>query len=403
MEGQGGTLFDNLVLFERLLRGLGVEVDTARVIDVTRALGLIDVGQKADFYFTLRGLLVARKEDLATFERAFTLFWRDPAKVTRSGRGGMVRQQAAKRILLATPELSGGQQKEPPAPAANEPGSDDEPPVVEARLTYSAREALRQKDFAGLDEVELESMRRFLARLAWQVGERATRRYRAGDGARLDLRRLLRRNMRFGGEVLDWPTRQIKSRPRPLVILADISGSMERYTRLLLHFAYGLSRGFTQRVETFVFSTRLTRVTYQLRTKNVDLALAQVAQSVPDWSGGTRIGEALKAFNFAWSRRVLGHGAVVMLISDGWDTGDDELLRREMARLQRNCHRLIWLNPLLGAADYEPLARGMHTALPYIDDFLPVHNLASLEDLAGHLRKIKGERPERKQTMARMG
>jgi uncharacterized protein with von Willebrand factor type A (vWA) domain len=392
----GGKLFYNLLLFERLLRGMGVEGDAGRVSDLTQALGMIDIGQKNDFYFTLRSLLVLRKEDLGLFDRAFELFWRKPGE--RGWHAGQARVSPAQRIAIVAPPLA-GEKSEPPAAKAEEPGGADEPPMVEATLTYSDRETLRRKDFAELEAEELETIRRFLARLAWQIGERKTRRFEAGGGRRLDLRHMLRRNMRYGGEVLDWPHKQVRTRPRPLIILADISGSMERYTRLLLHFAYGLSRGFNRGVETFVFSTRLTRITHSLQTKDVDQALAQVAQQVPDWSGGTRIGEALKEFNFGWSRRVLGHGAVVLLISDGWDCGDDALLREEIARLQRSCHRLIWLNPLLGGEDYEPLARGMHTALPYIDDFLPVHNLASLEDLAVHLRKIKEERPVRRQVM----
>jgi uncharacterized protein with von Willebrand factor type A (vWA) domain len=188
--------------------------------------------------------------------------------------------------------------------------------------------------------------------------------------------------------MVEWPTRKKKDKPRPLVVIADISGSMERYTRLLLHFIYGLSEGLDEVVEAFVFSTRLTHITRQLRNKDVDQAMHQISRSVPDWSGGTRIGEAFKRFNFDWGRRVLGRGAVVLVISDGWDRGEPELLGQEIARLQRSCYRLIWLNPLLGSPRYEPLTRGIQAAMPYIDDFLPVHNLASLEDLAAYLAKV---------------
>jgi uncharacterized protein with von Willebrand factor type A (vWA) domain len=181
------------------------------------------------------------------------------------------------------------------------------------------------------------------------------------------------------------------------VVIADISGSMERYTRLLLQFVYSLGRGLHQRVEAFVFSTRLTRITHQIRERDVEGAFQRIARLVPDWSGGTRIGEALQTFNYDWSRRVLGQGAVVLLISDGWDRGDPALLGTEIARLQRSCHRLIWLNPLLGSEQYEPLTRGMQAALPYIDDFLPVHNLASLEDLASLLQCSGENRPVRRQ------
>ena len=179
---------------------------------------------------------------------------------------------------------------------------------------------------------------------------------------------------------------------------------MERYTRLLLHFLYSLAEGLDQKVEVFVFSTRLTRITRQLRGRDVDKALKEVSHAVPDWAGGTRIGDAVKAINFRWGRRVLGKGAVVVLISDGWDRGDPALLDAEMGRLQRSCHRLIWLNPLLGSARYEPLTRGMQAALPHIDDFLPVHNLASLGDLATHLAQLTAEkRPFRRQTLQLSG
>jgi uncharacterized protein with von Willebrand factor type A (vWA) domain len=176
------------------------------------------------------------------------------------------------------------------------------------------------------------------------------------------------------------------------VVIADISGSMERYTRLLLHFVYGLSEGMQEMVEAFVFSTRLTRITRQLHNKDVEQAMRRVSQSVPDWSGGTRIGDALKRFNFDWGRRVLGRGAVVLIISDGWDRGDPAVLGQEVARLQRSCYRLIWLNPLLGSPRYEPLTRGIQAALPHIDDFLPVHNLASLEELANLLASVSKRR-----------
>jgi uncharacterized protein len=218
----------------------------------------------------------------------------------------------------------------------------------------------------------------------------------------LDLRRTVRRNLKYGGEILDWAEREPKVKPRPLVIIADVSGSMERYTRLLLLFTYGLARALEQKVEAFVFSTRLTRITRQLRERNLDRALHEVSHAVPDWSGGTRIGEALRTFNFEWGRRVLGHGALTLVISDGWDCGDPNVLHDEIARLQRSSRRLIWLNPLLGSPEYEPLTRGIQTALPYIDDFMPVHNLASLEELAKHLGGLSERRPARKQQNRRV-
>jgi uncharacterized protein with von Willebrand factor type A (vWA) domain len=212
----------------------------------------------------------------------------------------------------------------------------------------------------------------------------------------------VRRNLRYGGEILDWAEREPKRKPRPLVILADVSGSMERYTRLLLLFTYGLARALEQKVEAFVFSTRLTRITRGLQERNLDRALREVSLAVPDWSGGTRIGDALRTFNFDWGRRVLGRGAITLVISDGWDCGDVEVLREEIARLQRSSRRLIWLNPLLGSPEYEPLTRGIQAALPYIDDFLPVHNLDSLEALAQHLGTLDERRPQRRQGSERL-
>jgi uncharacterized protein with von Willebrand factor type A (vWA) domain len=370
-----------------LLRGLGLDVNPGRMIDLVHALDYIEVGRKADFYNAVRSLLVHRREDIPLFDEAFEAFWRKPADGwTTLDLRAMGERKRLRRPLFAAPPL-----RQPPAVApqaeADQPHA-DEPPIVQVTLTYSAREVLRHKDFATLTGEELDAIKQLIATLVWQLGERRTRRKQPGHGQLLDLRRTLRRNMRYGGEVIEWAYREPKVKPRPLVIMADISGSMERYTRLLLHFIYSLTAGLDQPVESFVFGTRLTRVTRQLHERDVDQALREVTRAVPDWSGGTRTGEALKSFNFDWGRRVLGRGAVVLLISDGWDRGDVDLLRVEMARLQRSCHRLIWLNPLLGSPDYEPLTRGMQAALPYVDDFLPVHNLASLEDLARRLSDL---------------
>jgi uncharacterized protein with von Willebrand factor type A (vWA) domain len=202
--------------------------------------------------------------------------------------------------------------------------------------------------------------------------------------------------MRYGSEpiLLAWRKRRLKR--RPLVVISDISGSMERYSRILLKFIYAISNGLDH-VEAFVFSTRLTHITRQLKVRDIDVALNQVSGVVHDWAGGTRIGDALKSFNYEWGRRVLGQGAIVLIISDGWDRGDIGLLAHEMRRLQLSCHRLIWLNPLLGMENYEPLTRGIVAALPHIDDFLPVHNLASLEQLGDLLQNLGEYRPLRRQ------
>jgi uncharacterized protein with von Willebrand factor type A (vWA) domain len=286
----------------------------------------------------------------------------------------------------------------PPSPSAEEeevpkPENDDEwQEVVELTQSYSEREVLRHKDFAEMTPQELAAIKRMMAEVVWELGKRRTRRYIPGRAGLLDIRRSMRQNLRYGSEILQWSFRTAKIKLRPLIVLADISGSMQHYTRPLLHFLYGLKHGLQQRVEVFVFGTQLTYITRQLRHKDVDEALREVTAVVQDWSGGTRIGDAVKSFNYQWARRVLYGGPVVLLISDGWDRGDPHLLRQEMARLHRLCHRLIWLNPLLGSEQYQPLTRGMQAALVHIDDFLPVHNLASLEELAQHLRHFDEKR-----------
>jgi len=380
-----GRLLHNLLLFGRILRGLGLDVNPGRMMDLVSALDYIEIGNKADFYYAARALLVHEREDLELFDEAFNLFWRKPADSNWiSEWQSLTRRRKSNKPIVTPPPL-----KEPP-PAENDSKDSSQEPmvVIEVTHTYSDREVLRNKDFAQMTIEESDAVHEMMSHLRWKISERRTRRRRPGKGEMLDLRRTLRRSLRAGGEIFNWSYREPKLKPRPLVIIADISGSMERYTRILLHFIYGMKAGLTQRVEAFVFSTRLTRITRPLQIRDLDIALKNVGELVHDWAGGTRIGESLKYFNFEWGRRVLGHGAVVLIISDGWDRGDVELLDREMARLKRNCHRVIWLNPLLGAADYEPLTRGIQAALPHIDNFLPVHNLASLEDLANRLADL---------------
>lgn len=388
-----GQLLHNLVLFGRLLRALGLDVNPGRMIDVAQALEFVEIGRKWDFYYTIRSLLVHDYQDIPLFDQAFALFWKKPAEQYVEFGLTMGYQQQKPKPVVVPP----GTMKDEPPDAASKNSNNEEPqPIIEVTQTYSQRELLRRKDFSELTPDELQAVKRLMAEMVWELGQRRTRRMRPGDGKRLDLRRSLRRNLRYGGEWLEWPRREPKWKPRPLIVIADISGSMERYTRLLLHFIYSLTAGLEQQVEAFVFGTRLTRITRELHGREIDQSLKEVSQAVTDWGGGTRIGESLKTFNFQWGRRVLGRGAVVLLISDGWDRGEPQLLGDELGRLKRSCHRLVWLNPLLGSAQYEPLTRGMQAALPYIDDFLPVHNLTSLEDLAAHLTGlVEGKRPFR--------
>src|SRR6058998_1949886 len=251
---------------------------------------------------------------------------------------------------------------------------------------YSAEELLRHKDFDEMTWAETEQVRRLLEQAPWRVAERRTRRLRPSRTGRIDLRRSARHAIRSSGELITLFRRKPRVRRRPLVLISDVSGSMERYSRLLMIFAHAIAR--REDLEAFVFSTRLTRITRLLRQRDLDRALDSVSKRVHDFSGGTRIGDALADFNRHWARRVLGHGAVVAIISDGWDRGDPRLLAAEMERLQRQCFRLLWLNPLLGSEGYEPLTRGMAAALPHCDDFLAAHNVAALEDLGRLLASL---------------
>lgn len=373
-----GAFLSNLLLFGRVLRGAGMAVHHGRMIDAVRALEWIGVSSRADVRGTLRALLVHRQEDLARFDAAFDLFFR----VRSAPSGGLPLFSLGERPRAVVKAIGGAPANVEFDTAASDAGRG-------ARLAvgaYSPVEALRTKDFAEFTPAELEQARILLARLPWQLGVRRTRRWERASGGAIDLRPLLRRNLMRGGEPLDLPRRRRREAPRPIVLLGDVSGSMERYSRMLLQFVLGLAQGARQ-VECFLFATRLTRVTRRLGGRGEDGALSRLIGDVQDWGGGTRIGDALHAFNTHWARRVMRNGPVVLIVSDGWDRGDPVLLARELARVRRHCRRLIWLNPLLGAANYEPLTRGMQAALRHVDDFLPAHNLASLEELAAHLRE----------------
>jgi uncharacterized protein len=389
-----GQLLANVLAFGRVLRGLGLDAGPDRMLDLVAALDHVPIGSRADFGNAARALCVRRRDEIARFEEAFDIFWRKPAEgtTTLDLRSMGERRKLRRSAFVPAP---------PPGalPAAEDAGAPGEepPPLLHLTLTWSAQELLRRKDFGELTVEELETVQRAIRGLAWRLAERRTRRLRPGGGRTLDLRRTLRRSLSRGGEILDWSRRGPRTKPRPVVVLADISGSMERYTRLLLLFLFALSRGLGGRIEGFLFGTRLTRVTRELEGRDPGQALERISRTVSDWSGGTRIGETLREFNLHWARRVLGQGAAVVFISDGWDRGDPVTLGAEMARLQRSAHRVIWLNPLLGSPDYEPLARGMRSALPFVDDFLPVHNLASLEAFGRHLERLPADRAARRQ------
>jgi uncharacterized protein with von Willebrand factor type A (vWA) domain len=384
-----GHLLANLLHFGRLLRRLGIPVSSRQLVELASGLTYIDLACRDDFYHAARGFLVHHADQLEIFDQAFELFWAGRMEFGlefEMARRGRARQAAVPQVPESDQPALGRAPGRDPLPA------DESDPLAtpETRLspTYSPDEILR-KDFADFSQEELETAKRFIHSLVWNLDQRTTRRkVRALKRASyLDLRRSARNSMPYGGEIVRLAWRRRKSKPRPLVLICDISGSMERYSRLFLHFIYALVQE-TRHIEAFVFGTRLTYITPALRHSQVDAAVDKMSDLVVDWSGGTRIGESLRTFNYQWSRRVLGRGVVAVLISDGWDRGDIHLLEREVSRLRRSVSRLMWLNPLSGAADYQPLVRGMQAALPYVDDFLPLHNLVSLEQLALRLGSL---------------
>ncbi|SUZ50448.1 uncharacterized protein METZ01_LOCUS3302 [marine metagenome] len=382
--GADGHILQSVTLFGEMLRRVGLEVGSGNMLDLIRATNHISIGKRGEFYQAARSILVHRKQDLAIFDEAFQVFWRKPSDRTTT----MDLRSLGEQKRFRKPQVNAGRDDETMGDGMLE-GEPEDGSVQNVHLnrTYSAVEVFRQKDFSEFTSLEMAKARHMMANLTWDLGQRRTRRLGPGRSGPLDLRRTMRRSLRYGGEFLDLSYRTRKDKPRSLVLLCDVSGSMERYTRMLLQFIHTLAGGFDQ-TEAFLFATRLTRITRNLKYRSIDQAIDEVSKAVPDWAGGTRIGDAVKTFNYQWLRRVLRGQAVILIISDGWDRGDPKLLAKETSRLQRSCHRLVWLNPLLGSPSYQPLTQGMKAALPYIDDFLPVDNLNSLESLAEHLSSL---------------
>jgi uncharacterized protein with von Willebrand factor type A (vWA) domain len=384
-----GYLLANLLQFGRLLRNLGMRISTRQIYELAKGLKFVDISQREDFYYAACGFLVHNPEELDLFKRAFDLFW--SGKFETWMELGLAYQQR----LAEQPELPDSEQpiiEEDILQHTALPERDGNLNISQGTHlapTYSPIEILYHKDFAEFNDDEMEQAKKYLQEFFWQLGMRRSRRQvRALKRAHtLDLKCAIRESMKQGGEIITLPWRRRKLKPRPLIVICDISGSMERYSRLFLHFLYSLVQGIRD-TEVFVFGTRLTRLTTALHHSDIDAALDKMSTLVLDWSGGTRIGESLKTFNYKWLRRVHGRGAMVIIISDGWDRGDMDLLDSEISRLQRSVYRLVWLNPLLGGPDYQPLVRGIQTALPHVDAFLPLYSLESLEQLTSYLSGI---------------
>ncbi len=394
-----GQLAENVLHFVRVLRAAGLPVGPAKVIDAIAAVEAVGVANRTDFREALAAVLVSRREHLELFEQAFDLFWRNPKlleKLVASqlphvyGRTGESAPPPELPARLAQAMLP----RKPPQP----PPDDEDEVDLDAAFTFSAREVLQKKDFATMTADELAQVKAMLARLKLPLPERLQRRTRAARrGPRVDLRATMRAMTGAAGAGAPLAFRARTHRPPPLVVLCDISGSMDRYARMLLHFLHAITND-RHRVHTLVFGTRLTNITRHLRHRDVDVALARVASAVDDWAGGTRIGACLAEFNRRWSRRLLGQNAAVLLISDGLDADAGAGLAFEVERLAKSCARLIWLNPLLRYEGFEARPAGIRAILPHVDDFLPVHNVATLREISEVLdpaRRRSMRRPQR--------
>ena len=373
-----GQLATNILYFARALREAGLPVGPGAVLDAIAAVETAGIGNREDFYATLHAVFVKKHEHSLLFDQAFRIFWK---------RRGFL----DKLIAMMSPMADPAKRKDRPEAGANRIADaffktlhDDSKAErsldLDAKLTMSAVEILQKKDFAQMSAAEIIAAREEIGKLRLPANAVKTRRYvPKAHGRRVDPRRSFRRSLKAGGSAIDLAFRAPSVRHPPVVALCDISGSMSEYTRIFLHFLHAL--GERRRVSTFLFGTRLTNVTRALREKDVDEALALCSDQVKDWSGGTRIGAALHRFNREWSRRALGQGAIVLLFTDGLERDDAQELGREMERLRKSCRRLIWANPLLRYGGFEAKAQGIRAMLPHVDEFRPIHNLASMADL----------------------
>jgi uncharacterized protein with von Willebrand factor type A (vWA) domain len=377
-----GKLALNIMHFARALRAAGLPVGPGKTLEAVQAVALVGLGPREDFYWALHAVLVERAAQRELFDQAFRLFWRNPAELRRM-------------IALATPNTPQKSSRskirrrvaDALSPDAPTPPPEQEETEIELdiTMTYSDAEILQDMDFESMSAEEMAEAKRTIADMRLPIMKMPTRRFVADrHGRRIDMRATLRAGLRASGGMMPLKYRRAAKRHPPLVVLCDISGSMSRYSRIFLHFVHAITND-RDRVHSFIFGTRLTNITRQLHNRDVDIALDRVAEAALDWSGGTRIGESLHEFNRLWSRRVLGQGAVVLLITDGLDRGDIDGLETEIIRLHKSCRRLIWLNPLLRFEGFRPEARGVKAIMPHVDDFRAVHNLNRLRDIGAAL------------------
>jgi uncharacterized protein len=380
----GGRLVDNIMYFARALRAAGLPIGPGHVlaaIDAVRAVTIVD---RRDFYWTLHAVFVNRRDQRELFDQAFHIFWRNPE---------LLEKMMSLMLPVLRTEIPPEQEMSRRlAEALHQPGESDgrtqtkDEVEIDAAMTFSDRELLQGMDFEKMSLAELAQAKAALRHLTLPLADVATRRFAPDPkGDRTDMRASLRAQLRAGG-LVTLKRKRRRTRPPPLVVLCDISGSMSRYSRVFLHFMHAVAND-RDRVFTFLFGTRLSNITRYLRQKDVDVAVDRITGAVADWSGGTRIGQCLAEFNKRWSRRVLGQGAVVLLMTDGLDREAGAGIGREMDRLHKSCRRLIWLNPLLRYEGFAPRSLGMRAILPHVDEFRPVHNLDSLDALVGGLSR----------------
>ncbi|MGA9597162.1 MAG: VWA domain-containing protein [Acidimicrobiia bacterium] len=377
MASSGETFAANLVHFVRYLRSTGVELAPDASGDLAMAAKTVGLADRTDVYHAFKAISIARAADVPRFDEAFELFFGFSRPLGPPTADIALRSKTTNTATASLPALA--------RQSADSAAGDE---VVADIAGGSYAERLATRDFATLTSAETEEIRRLLARMIWRPADASSRRWvsdRRGD--RPHIRKTFSNLTRPDGDLIPFEFKSRRPRRRPLLVLADISGSMELYTEMFLYFIHA-AQSRLGRVEAFVFATRLSRITREIRHRDPRLALRRVVEAVDDWSGGTRIGETLADFNKTWSRRVTRGGAVGLIISDGWDTGDPELLDTEMARFARSVRRVVWLNPLAGRAGYAPEARGMRTVLPYVDDFLAAASLVDLRQMVQLLESL---------------
>jgi uncharacterized protein with von Willebrand factor type A (vWA) domain len=379
---ESGQLTVNIMYFIRVLRAAGLPIGPGQLLEALRAVAAVSLTSREDFYWALHAVLVNRRDQRELFDQAFHIFWRNPKFLERM-MSLMLPTFGAEEAMVNPEEISRRIADAIAADGSSEGANTGEDRLeYDAAMTWSADEVFQKKDFESMSAEEVSEARSAIECMRMPISTVPTRRYRSRNaGSRVDMRATLRAALRSGGDIIPLKRRVKGKRHPPIVVLCDISGSMDHYARMLLHFLHAMTND-RDRVHTFLFGTRLTNVTRYLRYKDIDLSLNKISGIVEDWSGGTRIGSCLHTFNHFWSRRVLGQGALVLLITDGLDRDSGKGLAEEMDRLHRSSKRLIWLNPLLRYDLFEPKSRGIRAMMPYVDEFKPIHNLESLKELA---------------------